>query len=69
MIYEITVDGAVDTVSLLDFVDATVSTDGTTTVLRCQVPDSAGLSGVVVLLHDVGLRVREVRAVPDDRGH
>jgi hypothetical protein len=65
MLYEITVDGTVDTVVLLDFVDATSRTDGASTVLRCRVQDSAGLSGVVVLLHDVGLRVREVRAVPD----
>lgn len=65
MLYEITVDGAVDDVVLLDFVDLTVSDDGTSTVLRCRVPDSSGLSGVVVLLHDVGLQVREVRVVPD----
>lgn len=65
MLYEITVDGAVDTVALLDFVDVTASEDGRSTVLRCQVQDASGLSGVVVLLHDVGLRVREVRAVPD----
>jgi hypothetical protein len=65
MLYEITVDGAVDTVALLDFVDATASEDGGSTVLRCRVQDASGLSGVVVLLHDVGLRVRKVRAVPD----
>ncbi len=65
MLYEITVDGTVDTVALLDFVDVRSAVDGTSTVLRCRVQDSAGLSGVVVLLHDVGLRVREVRVVPD----
>lgn len=65
MLYEITVEGTVDAVALLDFVDVTVTDDGTSTVLRCRVPDSSGLSGVVVLLHDVGLRVRAVRVVPD----
>lgn len=65
MLYEITVDGTVDTVALLDFVDVTATEDGRSTVLRCRVQDSSGLSGVVVLLHDVGLRVREVRVVPD----
>lgn len=65
VLYEITVDGAVDTVTLLDFVDVTAAEDGRTTVLRCRVQDSSGLSGLVVLLHDVGLRVREVRTVPD----
>lgn len=65
MLYEITVDGTVDTVTLLDAVDVTAAEDGRSTVLRCRVQDSSGLSGLVVLLHDVGLHVREVRAVPD----
>ena len=65
MLYEITVDGTVDAVTLLDFVDVTATADGRSTVLRCRVQDASGLSGVVVLLHDVGLRVREVRVVPD----
>jgi hypothetical protein len=65
MLYEITVDGAVDSVALLDAIDLTAHEDGRRTVLRCRVQDSAGLTGVVVLLNDVGLSVREVRAVPD----
>ncbi|SDC23865.1 hypothetical protein SAMN05216410_1450 [Sanguibacter gelidistatuariae] len=65
MLYLIRVVGRVDAVMLYDFVDVTVTPDGNHTDLVCRVPDTAALSGVVVLLHDLGLRVSEMRSVPD----
>lgn len=68
MLYQIRVVGRVDAVLLYEFVDVTVDPDGGYTDLVCRVPDTAALSGVVVLLHDIGLRVSEMRSVPDVTG-
>lgn len=65
VLYQIRVVGRVDAVMLYDFVDVTVSPDAAHTDLVCRVPDTAALSGVMVLLHDLGLRVSEMRSVPD----
>jgi hypothetical protein len=65
MLYRIRVRGSVDPVALRDFIDVQVTEDQGETVLMCRVPDTAALSGVVVLLHDLGLRVNELRSIPD----
>jgi hypothetical protein len=63
--YSIRVRGRLRDIPLHDYVDLTVTEDGLDTVLTCRVPDPAGLTGVVALLHDLGLTVKEMHSVPD----
>ncbi|QHT58025.1 hypothetical protein GXP71_19350 [Cellulomonas sp. H30R-01] len=69
MLYHIRVDGSPGGADLEQLlrehadVVATPTPDGT--VLSCRLPDTAALTGVVALLHDLGLVLVEAHAVPD----
>jgi hypothetical protein len=65
MLYAIRVRGRVTDASLHDFADVTITEDGRDTVLTCRVADAAALTGVVALLNDIGLTVKEMHSVPD----
>ncbi|ACQ79018.1 hypothetical protein Bcav_0757 [Beutenbergia cavernae DSM 12333] len=73
MLYEVQVRGAVDVGHLGEFADVTVADAGAgergqvaaDTLLHCRVRDAAALTGVVALLHDLGVRIVAMRSVPD----
>ncbi|WP_425954033.1 hypothetical protein [Xylanimonas sp. McL0601] len=65
MLYQIRVRGQLTGARLHDFADVVVTEDGRDTVLTCRVRDAAALTGVVALLNDLGLTVKEMHSVPD----
>lgn len=69
MLYHIRVDGApggADLESLLrEHADVVATATAEGTVLSCRLPDSAALTGLVALLHDLGLVLVEAHAVPE----
>jgi len=70
VLYHIRIDGSPRGVDLRDarlhdFADIVETPTGTGTVLSCRVPDKAALTGLVALLHDLGLDITELHVVPE----
>lgn len=69
MLYHIRVDGSpagADLEALLrDHADVVATTTPQGTILSCRLADPAALTGVVALLHDLGLVLVEAHAVPE----
>jgi hypothetical protein len=66
--YSIRVGGRLTGIPLHDYIEVverTPADDPDETVLTCRVADAAALTGVVALLHDLGLTVTEMHALPD----
>lgn len=73
--YEIHVDGVMPPDDLDELVGMTATDDGSSTVLRCVIPDQPTLVGVLARVEASGCTVRELRLVgppdpvaPDERG-
>jgi hypothetical protein len=73
--YEIHVDGVMPADDLEELVGMTATDDGSSTVLRCVIPDQPTLVGVLARVEASGCTVRELRLVgppdpvgPDQRG-
>jgi hypothetical protein len=65
MRYEIRVDGRVDADQLAEFASVTATAQAPGTVLGCDVPDSAALTGLIAMLSDRGFVVHDVHRVSD----
>jgi len=70
VLYHIRIDGSPQGVDLRDarlhdFADIVETPTDAGTVLSCRVPDKAALTGLVALLHDLGLGITELHVVPD----
>ena len=72
--YEIHVDGVMPADDLDELVGMTATDDGSSTVLRCVIPDQPTLVGVLARVEASGCTVRELRlvgppdpVVPDQR--
>ena len=68
--YEIHVDGVMPADDLDELVGMTATDDGSSTVLRCLIPDQPTLVGVLARVEASGCTVRELRLVgpPDPVG-
>ncbi|RMI14276.1 hypothetical protein [Cellulomonas triticagri] len=66
MLYHIRVRGPLsDYAALREYADIVAAPTGDGAMLSCQVPDAAGLAGVVALLTDLRLEITELRVVQD----
>ncbi len=65
--YSIRVGGRLTGIPLHDYIEVVEQAADAPdeTVLTCRVADAAALTGVVALLHDLGLTVTEMHALPD----
>jgi hypothetical protein len=66
--YSVRVRGRLTGIPLHDYIEVVERGPGDhpdETVLTCRVVDAAALTGVVALLHDLGLTVTEMHALPD----
>ncbi|MEL7974827.1 hypothetical protein AAG589_03125 [Isoptericola sp. F-RaC21] len=63
MIYEIRVDGPVDPARLADYATVTARHQDAGTVLTCAIADASALTGMIALIADLGLTVRDVHQV------
>jgi hypothetical protein len=61
--YEIHVDGVMSADDLDELVGMTATDDGSSTVLRCVIPDQPTLVGVLARVEASGCTVRELRLV------
>ena len=61
--YEIHVDGVLPADELNELVGMTATDDGSSTVLRCVIPDQPTLVGVLARVEASGCTVRELRLV------
>ncbi|MGC5165999.1 hypothetical protein [Luteimicrobium sp. DT211] len=68
MRYSVRVGGRLTGIPLHDYIEIVERAPGDApdeTVLTVRVADAAALTGVVALLHDLGLTVTEMHALPD----
>lgn len=66
MLYHIRVQSPThDFSSLREYADIVSAPTGDGAILSCQVPDHAGLTGVVALLADLRVDIAELALVPD----
>ncbi|GIG27244.1 hypothetical protein [Cellulomonas denverensis] len=66
MLYHIRVTGPAQEIDVLgEYADIVAARTRDGAILSCQVPDSAGLTGVVALLSDLGVDIAELQAVPE----
>ncbi|MCZ2262904.1 hypothetical protein [Isoptericola sp. QY 916] len=63
MIYEIRVDGRLDPARLADYAAVTARHQEAGTVLTCAIVDASALTGMIALIADLGLIVRDVHQV------
>lgn len=66
MLYHIRVTGPEhDLNGLGEFADIVSAPTRDGALLSCQVPDGAGLTGVVALLSDLGVDIAELQVIPE----
>jgi|GEM_PF-1004234 len=63
MIYEIRVDGRIDPSQLADYATVTAWHQEAGTVLTCGIVDASALTGMIAVIADLGLTVRDVHQV------
>jgi len=63
MIYEIRVDGRIDPARLADHATVTARHQEAGTVLTCVIVDASALTGMIAVIADLGLTVRDVHQV------
>jgi len=63
MIYEIRVDGRIDPSQLVDYATVTARHQEAATVLTCAIVDASALTGMIAVIADLGLTVRDVHQV------
>ncbi|SKC72209.1 hypothetical protein [Krasilnikoviella flava] len=63
MIYEIRVDGRIDPSHLADYATVTAQPQKAATVLTCTIEDASALTGMIAVLADLGMTVRDVHQV------
>jgi hypothetical protein len=72
MRYEIRVDGRIDPRTLSDVMPVTAAVQPAGTILACDVPDAAALTGMIAMLANRGIVVHDIHEVtsgsPDPAG-
>jgi hypothetical protein len=64
--YEVRIAGVIPAELLAELRDLTISVEPPETVLHGSLPDQSAVVGLIARLHGLGLRLIEVRRLPDD---
>ncbi len=64
--YEVRISGMIPADLLAELQELTVSVQPPETVLHGSLPDQSAVIGLIARLHSLGLRLIEVRRLPDD---
>lgn len=67
-VYELSFKGAASDTLAGAFEDCDLTVDRGVTIVRAAVPDQAGLQGLIVRVHALGLELLDVHAVTDPGG-
>ncbi|MCA2211468.1 hypothetical protein [Jidongwangia harbinensis] len=66
--YQVRVAGVIPAELLSELHDLTVSVEPPETVLHGSLPDQSAVVGLISRIHGLGLRLIEVRRLPNDEG-
>lgn len=66
--YQVRIAGVVPAELLAELHDLTVSVEPPETVLHGSLPDQSAVVGLISRIHGLGLRLIEVRRLPDEDG-